>query len=50
MPTAASIAAAMLDLQDKRAAAEMIKTRSQFFAMKPAAQMQFVKTCGKLTD
>jgi hypothetical protein len=47
--SAQSLAAALLDEQDRRAAAAKIKTREQFTAMSPRDQMAFCKAGGKIT-
>ena len=50
MPSASNLAKAILDEQDKRAAAALIRTRAQLEGMKPAAITAFFKAGGKLTD
>jgi hypothetical protein len=50
MPSAASIASALLDQQEARAAAAKIKTREQFTAMSPRDQMAFCKAGGKIVN
>ena len=47
--TAHSLACAMLDEQERRAAAAMVKTREQFNAMTPRQQSDFCKSGGKIT-
>ena len=48
--TAHSLACAMLDEQERRAAAAKIKTREQFTAMSPRDQMAFCKAGGKIVN
>jgi hypothetical protein len=48
--SAQSLAAALLDEQDRRAAAAKIKTREQFTAMSPRDQMAFCKAGGKIVN
>ncbi len=50
MPTAASIASAMLDEQERRAKAALVKTREAFTAMKPSEQLAFCKSGGKIVN
>jgi hypothetical protein len=48
MPTAASIAKAMLDEQERRAAASLVKSRADFTAMTPRQQSDFCRNGGRI--
>jgi hypothetical protein len=50
MPSAAAIATAMLDEQERRAKAALVKTREAFTAMKPSEQLAFCKSGGKIVN
>jgi hypothetical protein len=47
---AAVIATAMLDEQERRAKAALVKTREAFTAMKPSEQLAFCKSGGKIVN
>ena len=47
--SAQSLAAALIDEQERRAAAAKIKTREQFTAMSPKEQSAFCRNGGKIT-
>jgi len=49
MPTATAIAAAMLDEQERRAAAALVKSRAAFSAMTPRQQSDFCRNGGRIT-
>jgi hypothetical protein len=49
MPTAAAIACAMLDEQERRAAAALIKSRAAFSALTPRQQSDFCRNGGRIT-
>ena len=50
MPSAAAIATAMLDEQERRDKAALVKTRAEFSALSPKEQSAFCRNGGKLTD
>lgn len=45
---AQALAVALLDEQDRRAKASLVKSRAEFTSMKPAAALAFVKAGGKI--
>jgi hypothetical protein len=48
--SAQSIASALIDEQERRAAAALVKTREQFTAMSPADCMKFCKAGGRIVN